>query len=79
MTINTLVKLNIYEIKTSNCPILINNQFLLIDIEYILLSSTNSHYKLKFYNIYENLIFSLSVSLNNFISYTNKIIIINTI
>lgn len=78
MNIIDLIELNIYEIKVNKRNILLNNEKISIEIEYILLISSNMKYKLKFYDIYEKLILSIPIFPNSIIEYNENKIRINT-
>lgn len=79
INITDIIKLNIYEIKVNNRTILLNNKNITLNIEYILLTSLNVGFQLKFFDIYENLKFSAPVFFNSTIEYDENKISINTI
>lgn len=74
-----IFKNNIYEIKVNNRRILINDKHLSLNIEYILFTSLNMDYQLKFFDIYENLQLSIPIFCNSNIEYNKYEISINTI
>ena len=74
-----IFKNNIYEIKVNNRRILINDKHLSLNIEYILFTSLNMDYQLKFFDIYENLQLSIPIFYNSNIEYNKYEISINTI
>lgn len=73
-----IIKNDIYEIKINNRTILINDKHLSLNIEYILFTSLNSGYQLKFFDIYENLKLSIPIFYNSTIKYDKNKISINT-
>lgn len=73
-----IIKNDIYEIKVNNRTILINDKHLSLNIEYILFTSLNSGYQLKFFDIYENLKLSIPIFYNSTIKYDKNKISINT-
>ncbi|ELC8443371.1 hypothetical protein QYB59_002414 [Clostridium perfringens] len=74
-----IIENDIYEIKVSNKTIIINDNFLSLNIEYILFTSLNDYYQLKFFDIYENLKLSIPIFHNSTIEYNKNKISINTI
>lgn len=73
-----IIKNDIYEIKVNNRTILINDKHLSFNIEYILFTSLNIGYQLKFFDIYENLKLSIPIFCNSTIEYDKNKISINT-
>ena len=78
LTLTDFIKLNIYEIKINKRTILLNNIEFINGIEFILLTSSNMEYKLKFYDIYENLILTISLISSSIIEYNESKINIKT-
>ena len=78
LTLTDTIKLNIYEIKVNKRTILLNNIYFLDGIEFILISSSNMKYILKFYDIYEHLILTISIISNSIIEYNENKINIKT-
>ncbi len=74
-----IIKNDIYEIKVDSKIILINGNLLSLNIEYILFTSLNDYYQLKFFDIYENLKLSIPIFHNSTIEYNKNEISINTI
>lgn len=78
LNINDFVNKNIFEIKVNKRTILLNTLELTNNIEYILFFQLNMKYSLTFYDIYEKLILSLSLTPNCIVEYTEHKIKIYT-
>lgn len=78
LTLTDFIKLNLYEIKINKRTLLLNNTKFINGIEFILFTYSNMEYKLKFYDIYENLILTISLIPSSIIEYNESKINIRT-